>query len=323
MDRPEDAPESTLVTAHRLTSSVETITPEQAQRYLSHYMYDRQRPLRVTQVEVYEGAMRAGTMDPSEIIIGFVDGEARPYVLDGQHRFSALVRFGQAYQFPVTRRYFRNHEEMAEAYARINRGLSRSTLDIVRAFDLVSEIGVPDHMISRFAPGALYAAAGMSEFRERYRTLARSGESRVRAMREFAREARLYYELMDAPKRDIMALSSVGSTAFALTILRYAEEDAKRFIASLMSQDGLHRSSPEYGLMVWLRDQRSQIVGIGYIARGWASAWNAWTEGRTLNRIVPQNTNQPIRVNLTPLDGRETVALPWAKDLLSGLRKGK
>lgn len=102
--------------------SIETITPEIAEKYLEDN-YGKNRPLRQMVVNQYAEDMRTGNwiFNPTAPIAFSKDG----YLLDGQHRLWACVQSGTEFTTLVVR----NCDE--QIYKVTDIGVARSTADII------------------------------------------------------------------------------------------------------------------------------------------------------------------------------------------------
>lgn len=102
------------------TTSIETITPEIAKRYLEHNRCNRK--MRPGDVNFYASQMRAGLWKLTHEGIAF-DTEGN--LADGQHRLLAVVKSGTTQQFNVTRNV------LTDGVTVIGRGIQRSISDVL------------------------------------------------------------------------------------------------------------------------------------------------------------------------------------------------
>jgi len=101
-------------------TTIETITPTQAAKWLSPSVNRDNRPIRDSHVEFLAQQILGGNWQTTHQGIGFAD-DGR--LLDGQHRLSAIVRANRQVQMMVTRGL------SEEAFKVVDCGLKRATAD--------------------------------------------------------------------------------------------------------------------------------------------------------------------------------------------------
>lgn len=120
--KPAQAPRATTVAAHAIVTSVQTVTPELAAKWLESYN-SANRPLRESRVNRYARDMIRGDWIPNAETVKF---STNGVLLDGQHRLWAVVMANVTVPMLIAR----NVPE--EAMATIDTGAPRNFSDVLR-----------------------------------------------------------------------------------------------------------------------------------------------------------------------------------------------
>ena len=275
-----------------VTSRSEIVTPELAKDWIATSMYNRQRPLRQHHVIALGCAMLDGTFTPHKpLVFAFLGGQR--YCVDGQHTLHAIVESKVCVELMITEHEVQTEEEIADLYGRLDRGIPRTFRDALVAQDLAIEAGITlSDLTCVNAAVALMAAD--------FNSKSRSVDERNRLIREWASEARTYFELVRESPREVRAVFRRATViGMALVTIRNQPEKASEFWSALAMDSGLERDDPRKTLLRWLTTKGPGKPEMD--ARLIALAWNAHYRGDRLQVLRPTRA-MPLRLLGTQLD---------------------
>lgn len=293
-------------------SALLTVDPSTAKDWLVQARFERQRPLRQTQVQKLVLLMDKGEFKRSEIKFAYFNG--RYYLINGQHRLTAVVHRDKPITFTVTIVAVNSEEDLNQTYAAEDRGLSRSLMDTQNAFGLSEELGVPPSTVRPFSaatafiswdlqPGNIYRArAGTTDYR------------RVELLREWAKEIKEFQEI--APRgsgtKTRGTMWVFGPLAIELLTLRYQNTKAREFWTTIANQEGMVRGTPEYALFQYCQ-YRTGVKALGdqdVMTRAFTLAWNAYYRHQGITVVRPKTMKPgPYEIAGTPYNGKQ-----WGPD---------
>jgi hypothetical protein len=281
------------------------ITPELAKEWLTQGEFQHQRAIRQHHVILLAEEMDAGTFIPHSAIV-FAELEDKSYLIDGQHRLEAIWLYGKPVKMPVMRRAATSMKQIQEWYASIDQGLRRTAHDAIKAQALSGELGINDTQAGRvsgavrlIASGFIDMTAGVGKDKHIRMRGARSNALVSELLREWAAEAKTYFELVQGGETTNSHLFLRAPViACALLTLRYMPEKARVFWHELARDDGLRAHDPQKRFLNWLRSGKR--IRPGNSVRGFAVAWRAFLEGKEL-QLIRFDQSKPIEIMGVPL----------------------
>lgn len=294
---------SPLVTG--LTAKVILVTPEQAASWLEAAHYDYQRPIVPTHVDELSWAITNLEWEPTAIKIYAHDG--REYLVDGQHRLSAIVKAEMPAPLIVVRQIASSINQVYNAYRRLDIGMNRSPAAGIIGGRVHEATGIGKRELPKFI-GALKIL--MNGFQNQTATgnqwKYRNRDVLVRGIYQWQEEARHFFRVADmAAKFHGRRMYSAPVFALALVTLRYQEERALAFWERVAKRDRLQEHSGEWHAVDVITGEPMRYVA--RVTRRLASCWNAAYEGRTIIRTVIKDEGNPIRVLGTPYNGSRII----------------
>lgn len=281
----------------------------EAQRMLEMWPYDRQRNLRRHAVEEYVHLLKSGQWMPGFAIeIGFApdeNGHQRGYLLDGQHRLTAVLVAGVSANFTVRHIEFDSREEMATRYGVIDTNLRRTGYDMTKALNLGDKWGMNNRQAEQLQNAVKFFS---NDFIRRSKNpLAYRERLAIAEQYQEAMHTVLDYFNGGVPML-VKQLLKQGPLAVALVTVRDAlpelgEECVASFWDGVAHDDGLRQVDPRKvvvrHLMVTAQygNAKKGEYSAEYTARLLASCFNAHVEGRELRmvRITDQRGPMVIR----------------------------
>lgn len=297
----------------------QVVTPEQAAAMLAGWAFPHQRALRTQHVALLAQAMAAGTYLSTPITVVWCQADAQWYLCDGQHRLSAVVKYGHPVTLDVRTLTVDTFAEVAEIYSRLDRGVSRSMADVIKARGDTLAVDVPPSPLYRLQAGLPIIAAGFSTAAMGYAQTPemRNGDVRVALVQDWAAELEAYYACLLAGQVASLGHSNrfgrivyaASVTSVALVTLRYQPEAARVFWTTMYRDDGLRQGTPEKTLGNYLVQANVTRLGRARITWNVAAAWNAAFEGRRLERLSVRDVTLPIVIAGTPYQGNRRASL--------------
>lgn len=290
-----------------LAAEVQLVTPEQANAWLEETQANgmigpRQRRIDPVQVQRLAHAIAALEWEPT--MISLYEFEGRLYLVDGQHRLSAIVRAGMPAPLVVSRKRAETIGQVNAAYRRIDGHKPRSAaVGIVggRVHEHVA-LGDRESKLGKFL-GALkilmngFANSTAVGNQWQYR----DPDTLARGMYQWQEEARAYYDICDLAQgkhRGKMLASPVF--AVALVTLRYCgaktgtELPAEAFWESVARQESGHRTGPWHAAQVI---DEAEMRYVSEVTRKVAACWNVYRQKNgTVLRIGRIETGLAIKL---------------------------
>jgi hypothetical protein len=280
------------------------VTPELAEEWLAH-AFEHQRTIRQHHVILLAEEMEAGTFIPHSAIV-FAELEGKSYLIDGQHRLEAVALYRQPIKMPVMRRAAASMKQIQEWYASIDQGLRRTAHDAIKAQALSGELGINDTQAGRvsgavrlIASGFIDMTAGVGKDKHIRMRGARSNALVSELLREWAGEAKTYFELVhggDTANTHLFLRAPV--IACGLLTIRHSPDRAKEFWREIARDDGLRAHDPRKRFLNWLRSGKR--IRPGNAVRGFAVAWKAFLEDKEL-QLIRFDQSRPIDITTVPL----------------------
>lgn len=185
----------------RHATKTRIVTPEQARDILANNLFKDQRKVAGTHISFLKTTMENGEFDGGSPIRFASLGDLVPVLIDGQHRLHAISQMPSDYkpQLTVITSHCNTPEEVAQIYARIDRGRSRSLVDALQALGYFRESNGLSHSQS----AAVLACSPLVE--THLRTVSINGSSY--ASRSAEHRAEVMGPWMDASRQFYSAVS--------------------------------------------------------------------------------------------------------------------
>jgi hypothetical protein len=285
-----------------------------AAEWLESFRYPYQRKLRLTNVAFLAAEMANGTFDQSTVIrIAICGGDF--YLIDGQHRLSAVVRCKLEQRFYVMEESFESMDDVARAYGTIDRNGIRSDADAARAAQLSERMGLVGKRASAIRQGAtfLIRCANGTSNAQRNERLPYHEVDRVAML--YAPYLRAFYDavLPKVPDGTDTGFYRATSHALLMLTLRWPRAESSRttnmFWSGAMYDDGLaatdarkaaNRILTSFRIIAPNVTRANAVTSLQNI-RALAYTYNAYLENRSLK--YPKVTSGPIpKINGVPED---------------------
>lgn len=270
------------------------ITPEQAERWLTQFRYEHQRPINKRHVAFLASEMAKGRFSPHTMIKIAECGEEK-FIIDGYHRLSAVMENKKPCHFFVKLIPFLNMEEIAKEYIRTDINRKRTLDEAVSIARLHEIIGVPAKYIRK-------ASSAVKVLKSNFNTSGGSdpivsNEDHIKDILTWKDEVATSYQLINKCARNTYASENTRRTMLAvlLYVLRYQKEKALMFFSNVYADDGLRQGTPEKALADYLKTFRSAGgTTIGGVTTAGdltyvAYCWNRFYFGRNAKKTLPKD----------------------------------
>ena len=295
---------------------VKTLNPADAKQMFEQTKYERQRVPSRSTIKYYVDQMSAGEFAQGTTIqlAGFPngDGKLKWRLIDGQHRLLAQSEAGVDMTYVIQRRVVDDESQVGILYGKIDMGRGRNMHDVVRAYQIDLETGLPIDLARKAVTSAAFLKYGFRH-PNRYSI---SPESKIAYAREFSEAADAYNDAIancvTSAFKKMLFRSSVMSVALA-TIQEasgvYGDEFVLAFWRKIAADDGLRRGDPCKTAVTHIRESGEtretgkRMVSAAYSARYIASCWNAYAEKRDLQYARVNDASAPVVLKGTRWDG--------------------
>jgi hypothetical protein len=282
-----------------IRSRVTRITPERAAVMLGTLAYERQRNISSKHVDYLLAMMQKGEL--TDLLIQEAEfPNGRKVLVDGYHRLSSLVQYGQPLLAVVVTYRVNSEQELNERYAKIDRPATRRPSDMLRAFGIDQQTELSAKMLKVVSAGAVIVANDFP--RTSGGNNQKSVITRTHDVQKWIAEGEAYAACLAGSTSEIQVLlTRAPVVAVALATLRYQRGLAESFWSRIAAEDALPKDSPEARLLAWLRANRVNQVGQQVIySRYVAGAWNAYYESRPLKLLKIADPSAPVVIAGTP-----------------------
>lgn len=268
-----------------------------AKRILQEANFPRQRKVKDARLKKHKNRIEDGTWRGESFPITFAvippqgDEPAKIWLVNGQHRVTAISEHNVPVTIRVILHYVKNEDEAATLYTYFDDpSESRTDIEVLDAKGITHDLGLPRDVVR-----ALYGA--LSFLRNDlepayYQTIsgesARDRDGRMHDIGEWANEARVFWQ--DIKIGDLWTkrrLLRPAVTALALYTYRYQPAKAHDFWSGIARQDGLASGDPRNTLIRDFRSRANNEAGKGNtnqraVIQSVTLAWNAFCEKREL-----------------------------------------
>lgn len=279
------------------------IGPKEAAEILDRYRWDRQRPVRRTNVESLAQAMINGEVGPSSPLTFAQLPTGERYLVDGQHRLEAVKLSGVPCTFVQIVQTVPDEESLARLYSSIDIGSSRTFRDTLVAYDAAHHYQLPINYLGT-------AVSAMGVLLGGFRPLTDRGTLKSRIVKEemlecFAVDVFGLHEALTAgPYKGERVIRKSRVIAVGIVTFHYQAEKAAQFWRNVSLGENLSADDPVYTLRAYLFEGKWRTKSGNPEAHAVAVAWNAYFEGRPL-QLLRAFPLAPIRIAGTPFDGKE------------------
>lgn len=283
---------------------VVSITPAFARNLLEHSNFDGQR--KIKQARVFERAqwIEMGIWE-KEFPITFVLFESGMlWLVDGQHRLSAIAYVDQTVQARFVIIPVRDEVHARSIYAGFDKADSaRTDAELLDAVNIMERHGITrDTARSAFRSLVLLRNA-MEPVRgvTKEGWAARSTEARMQDIGEWINEIRDYEAACKGAENWLKRkLYGAGCMAVALYTLRYQRIKALEFWTRTANDDGLAKGDPSKTLIDDFKNRSNNAGNIRQTIQQPSLAWNAWFKGER-RKIIKCISGAPIQILGTPM----------------------
>ena len=275
--------------------SVETITPEIAAEWLSKNTFENQRKTLGKHIKFLTETIRQGQFDTGSPIRFAVYNQIH-WLVDGQHRLSAIIASGiPSIACVVIKTHCQEERDVAELYARIDRGRGRSLVDALRGLGLTNS-GVLNHTQINWLGAALtLISVGLRGHVNGSDYESRSPEFRAKLISEWEQYGQQFFAATDGSS-DGRLFTRREVVAVGLITLADAHEMAMQFWRGAAMDDGLSANDPRKHLLRILRTVAPTANGAGMLAHSVATCWNAWQRGDEMKIVRVADVRAPIKL---------------------------
>lgn len=284
-----------------------TVTPEQAETWLTKYKADVQRPIRQKWVTELTEIMQRGEFDRNSTIqLRELNGEI--HLVDGRHRLNAVIKSGTTQSFIMIADQVADEQQLLDAFRRRNESALVTKADYYAAMKLDLETGLSRTQLNKVSGAVPFIYDRFRVGSNRDLAL----DKRVDLIRHYAESAGDYFEAilpagdLMAPKLRWAAVIAVGLITFDESVKTYGRDAVFAFWEGVARMTNAYPNDPrgvlERNLMVTVPSRGNAAVKPGeemrspmYTARYAANCFNAWVEGRTINRAVV-DVGKPITI---------------------------
>lgn len=275
-----------------------TVTPEQAVTWLTKYKTDVQRPLRQKWVTELAETMQRNQFDRNSTIqLRELNGEV--HLVDGRHRLNAVVKSGTTQSFIVITDEVIDEQKLLDTFRRLNESALVTKSDYYVAMKLDLETGLSRTQLNKVSSAVPFIHDQFRPGSNRDLAL----EKRVDLIRHYAESAGDYFEAI-LPAGNLMvskmrwaAVIAVGLITFDESVKTYGRDTVFEFWEGVARMTNAYSGDPrgvlERNLVVTVPSRSNGSTKPGeemrspmHTARYAASCFNAWVEGRTINRAV-------------------------------------
>lgn len=234
----------------RVHSIVEQVTPEMANAKIPGALFERQRPLRKSNILRLTNEMREDRFLPGTQIVFCVTPDNKERLVNGQHTLTCIIESDRPQWLTITYMRADNIEDVAQIYSVLDTQAVRTVGDACRAH------GEEITSIPYFRQ--LASAVGIIENNMEQKVSIKGPASRagrIALMKEYEVAARMFAGTIESgghePKSRILRAAIM---AVALVTFQYQPSLAAEFWSGVADDEGLERRSPEKTLLTYLRD---------------------------------------------------------------------
>jgi hypothetical protein len=177
-------------------SEIQSVTPSQAQMWLTENNYEKQRRIRARHVEYLAEEMRRGNFRQGTQI-HFAEYEGKLHLVNGQHTLAAIEKsqISQILDVCFT------HEDPKDAYYRHDVGLKRTASDMFSSLQVADEFGFSATQVNFISASVRFISTGFGN-PDGNKSRQLHPDEHISLFREYADAAGLYFEMKEFPLLD-------------------------------------------------------------------------------------------------------------------------
>lgn len=260
------------------TMTIETITPEIAQAWLSQNM--KNRTMRMHRVKQYAEEMRRGQWQLAGDPIRF---DHNGILLDGQHRLRAVVEYGNPMPFVIIRGLD------SDSFKVMDKGMNRGPGDA-----LGHNIPAATHKAAAIRLIYAYLAGG-----DPRKTDDRNCVTRTDIANFYDHSASLIDEVTLSGSSVYRAVGGNRSAWIAFLYIIHGSPNHRQFVDAMTTGSGLAVGSPILSLRNWLAQKGNQrVTNSGDHLALYIKSWNDWSKhkSRSIMRLPNPSDQFPVAI---------------------------
>ena len=270
------------------TSETVVVTPDVAENWLAHNLYERQRRLSEFQVQRLSREMEKRRFTEGTPI-HFAVLRGRELLINGQHTLTAVSRSGIPQVLTIVRNVTQSDDEVAALYSRHDRHRGRTTHDGFVAMGLGDKYELSASEVNAFSSGLRLLVNGFrkvttSDDPELYG----STETMAGHMDQWQEIGRQYFEAVRDAGRGLVGAyrrSAVVAIGLATFTSDKPVEDVAEFWRTAAKNSDLMNDDPRAVLSTFLLSNtvsaRQPAAYMRYVAR----CWNSHYEGKQIKLL--------------------------------------
>jgi len=275
-----------------------SVRPEDAQRWLTSSVWNKQRRYREWHGEELAQAMRNDEFTQGTQI-HFVKLKGVVYLVNGQHTLHAIVKFGGPVNLSVLTTEVEAEHEIAEIYSREDQHLRRSLSDSYEAHDLCATYGLSKAQVNQVGAGVRVIIGGFVNNPGSMEYKSRSSDARLRSFNKYGDAAKAFFKsTKGAPAQALREVRSSAVMAVALETFLASPSKAGEFWSQVVFTDGLGVGDPRKTLLDWLRDNPNRRCSAAARSRVVAHAWSLFLDGGSSKRFKMPDWTKPIVIRI-------------------------
>lgn len=297
------------------TSVLMTVTPQMAEDWLNHAVYERQRRraewhVKRLAIEMEKGRFIAG----SQIHFGILANEMK--LVNGQHTLAAIVKTRGSISLTVLRTVVGNEKELGQLYSRHDRHRGRTPHDVFLGMGLANELQLEEIEINSFAPALKWVVNGFRRPSVQANPEMASLDWLASRMTEWSQVARTYFDsVRDARHGMKAAFRRAPVVAVGLATIKHKKERALEFWQGAVADDGLHKLDPRRALNQFLTSNSSGYGDPVIYMRNVAGAWNKFYDDGEMQFLRPGDTGKiGVTIRGTPYKAQYLKAVRDAEE---------
>lgn len=309
--------------AKEIASTVRLIGPQEAAQMLETMKYEHQRTVSRRHVALLASEMEAGRfVGATTIRIAFLGDKA--YLIDGQHRLSAIVASKKPQIFTVIEENAPSGDYIAWAYGNLDTGRGRAPSDLYRPMGLHEQLDLTTTQVNSMAAAVDILIGGMSRVRPELRA---NKAERMRVIALYAPYMREFSALISgSPKSVARSLNRGYVIAVAMVSLRWRIDNKDKgastalFWRGAATDDRLAAKDPRKVVHRHLssttmrgdtmRGSGLSVVSSSEGARYIAFCYNAYMKGQERSQTKVPDPSAPFNMIGVPSDPQT-----WLKSL--------
>lgn len=272
------------------------VTPAMAKCLVEHLNFDEQRALKGTNVVVLAAAMKEGRFrEYSDIQFASLNGAL--HLINGQHTLHAIVASGVSVPLCVHVYSVRSADEIRRLYSRFDVGTPRNLKDTMGSLGAELELTTKqrDRLSGAVKRVHLRFRTHFGHDQERA-ILSRDYDRIKEMMREWKPYALEYFKAISGAVAENRKVFERGDVlGVGMITFKYQSVMAHDFWSAAAQDDGLRQKDPRKTLIEWLKSNRTSAKA-GRQHKAAIAAWNAFMDGKTLERIYTDTDKAKVIV---------------------------